>query len=92
MLVVGRGGERNGRLDEGSKTDQERVFRGTMFWSFAGPMPSAHAEQGVGEAGAPPCRLPHRQRVRVAGAQSFQPLLHILLVSRAHVQGELSHA
>lgn len=55
--------------------------------SFAGPMPSAHAEQGVGEAGAPPCRLPHRQRVRVAGAQSFQPLLHILLVSRAHVQG-----
>ena len=67
-----------------------RPFANNVYALCSGPMPAAHAEQGLGEARATARSLSHRQRVRVGSPQSFQSLLHLLLVSHRSFLASLS--
>ena len=67
-----------------------RTYANNVCALCSGPMPAAHAEQGLGEARATARSLSHRQRVRVGSPQSFQSLLHLLLVSHRSFLASLS--
>ena len=67
-----------------------KTYANNVYALCSGPMPAAHAEQGLGEARATARGLAHRQRVRVGSPQSLQSLLHLLLVSHRSFLSSLS--